>query len=75
MTTKQPEHAPYRCIHPRCSASCSMCNEAVADDSPAQCQECYGKGWNDEWKANGHYSGGEVFRIDCSACEGSGVKA
>jgi DnaJ-class molecular chaperone len=52
-----------------------MCNEAVADDSPAQCKECYGKGWNDEWKASGHYSGGEVFRIECSACEGAGVKA
>lgn len=44
----------------------------VLDDA-SQCRHCYGKGWNDEWKAvSGHYMGGEVFRVQCDSCEGSG---
>lgn len=37
------------------------------------CVECFGKGWNDKWKAvSAHYMGGETVREDCGACNGSG---
>lgn len=42
-------------------------------DEAQECSACHGKGWNDEWKAvRGHYMGGEVFRVQCDACEGDG---
>ena len=37
------------------------------------CRECEGQGRYDRWLAvNGHYEGGEVFSIQCDACDGSG---
>ncbi len=38
-----------------------------------ECRECEGRGRYDRWLAvNGHYEGGEVFSIQCDACDGSG---
>lgn len=38
-----------------------------------ECRECEGQGGYDAWKAvAGHYEGGEVFRVQCDHCEGSG---
>ena len=46
---------------------------AGCDEDAHECSACHGKGWNDEWKAvRGHYMGGEVFRVQCDACEGGG---
>ena len=45
---------------------------AEADDA-AECPACCGNGWRDEWRAvAGHYEGGEIFRIQCEACNGKG---
>lgn len=46
------------------------------EDDCQQCQECFGKGWNDEFHAvAGHYNGGETFRMECEACDGTGRAA
>jgi hypothetical protein len=38
-----------------------------------ECRECEGQGGYDEWKAvAGHYEGGEVFRVQCDHCDGTG---
>jgi DnaJ-class molecular chaperone len=45
------------------------------EDERPQCKACFGKGWNDEFHAvAGHYSGGETFRMECEACDGSGLE-
>jgi DnaJ-class molecular chaperone len=45
-----------------------------APPADTECPRCHGRGWNDEWKAvSGHYMGGEVFRVQCDACEGKGM--
>ena len=64
-----------RCVTPAKCGIHGCCPGTWPAEEPqgaTPCQECYGKGWNDEWKANDHYNGGEVFRIDCSACEATG---
>lgn len=43
------------------------------DHEISDCQECFGKGWNDNWRdISGHYMGGEVFREKCESCQGTG---
>lgn len=38
-----------------------------------ECRECEGQGGYDAWKAvAGHYEGGEVFRVQCDHCDGTG---
>ena len=38
-----------------------------------ECRECEGQGGYDAWKAvDGHYEGGEVFRLQCDHCDGTG---
>ena len=38
-----------------------------------ECRECEGQGGYDVWKAvAGHYEGGEVFRVQCDHCDGTG---
>lgn len=38
-----------------------------------ECRECEGQGGWDAWKAvAGHYEGGEVFRVQCDHCDGTG---
>lgn len=58
------------------NAGFSHCSDHANKEEVSLCGHCYGKGWNDEWKAvSGHHDGGEVFRIECGACAGAGVKA
>jgi DnaJ-class molecular chaperone len=43
------------------------------DDEACECRECDGQGSYDQWKAvAGHYEGGEVFRVQCDHCDGTG---
>jgi hypothetical protein len=43
------------------------------DDEACECRECEGQGGYDAWKAvAGHYEGGEVFRVQCDHCDGTG---
>jgi hypothetical protein len=45
-------------------------------EGSSQCEECFGKGWNDVFhKVAGHYEGGEVFQDECEACGGTGAAA
>ena len=44
-----------------------------AVDGHYNCRECDGQGCYDQWKAvAGHYEGGEVFRVQCDHCDGTG---
>jgi len=43
------------------------------DDEACECRECEGQGVYDAWKAvAGHCDGGEVFRVQCDHCDGTG---
>jgi len=56
----------------KCQARPAMTWSNDEPDEPSQCQECYGKGWNDKWHEvmDGF---GQVFKDECQACEGTGV--
>lgn len=42
-------------------------------DEACDCRECEGQGSYDAWKeVAGHYEGGEVFRVQCDHCDGTG---
>lgn len=52
-----------------------MINDRNAEVSRGEhtCSTCDGQGCYDEWKAvSGHYDGGEVFRVECNSCDGTG---
>ena len=47
-----------------------------SDDEVSNCPECDGQGSFDKWMAvAGHYEGGEVFRLRCDHCDGTGMLA
>ena len=44
-----------------------------SDEEVSNCPKCDGQGSYDQWKAvAGHYEGGEVFRLQCDHCDGTG---
>ena len=44
-----------------------------SDDEVSNCPKCDGQGSYDQWKAvDGHYERGEVFRLQCDQCDGTG---
>ncbi len=54
----------------------SHCSDHADRPEVVPCKECFGKGWNQGWRAvDGHHDGGEVFHLDCELCCGTGKMA
>lgn len=75
-TPRFTPESPPRCRRPDETAQqyrVAMGWDAPPEDERAQCKECFGKGYNDEFHAvDGHYNGGETFRMECRECGGAG---